>query len=392
MNATELAEQATLGALMLDPAHADQITGWLRPGDFWHPWHETIYTTIRERLSARDPIDPVSVGHDLVARHGHRRADLPRLAGLLEAVPPRAEPRRYAVMVLESALRREVPGYGVLLQAGALSAQLAGKATNLTRVTTMVEAALNAGATRWAQAHGQPLAHTDFTNARPAGSPSASPRALRLLPRRTPEEDSRSAALDADRFLRAHPTRDKAAVTARERELIIALIRYPDDIAAVASWLRPEAVADRTWRPVYGALVHLSELGQPIDQVTVAWEVHRAERCRGRGPEVRDLGSAMDTTPAIDPAHAARMVAGDQLRQLADRAAQALRTSAANPGLDLTDLFVTGHLMTSALTDLADALPHQGAAAAEPDRPLRSSLERRSPGPDTDRSAGPMAR
>ena len=200
MNVAVLAEQATLGSLMLTPAQANNVTGWLRAGDFSHPWHQAIYTTLRERLTAGEPIDPVSVGHQMVDRHGHRRADLPRLASLLEAVPPRGEPRRYAVMVLESALRREVTGYGVLLQAGALSAQLAGQAANLTRVTTLVEDALNAAASRWAEAHD----HGTRTEL-----PGNRPEPLRVVPPDTPEGACRDAAPSADRLLRTRRRRTR---------------------------------------------------------------------------------------------------------------------------------------------------------------------------------------
>ena len=155
--------------------------------------------------------------------------------------------------------------------------------------------------------------------------------------------------------------------------------------------MRPETITDPRWRPVYAALVHLSELAQPIDQVTLAWEVHRAERCRGRGPDVRDLRTALDTTPAIETGHAARLVAGDQLRQLADRAARALQTAAANPGLDMTDLFATGQLMTAALTDLSDSVQRPEPAGPHV-RTARSLPERNSPGPDTGISVGPMMR
>ena len=53
-----LAEQATLGSLLLEPAHIDHVRAWLRPGDFADWWHAQVYTAILERRAAS--------GHDLV--------------------------------------------------------------------------------------------------------------------------------------------------------------------------------------------------------------------------------------------------------------------------------------------------------------------------------------
>jgi len=60
---------------------------------------------------------------------------------------------------------------------------------------------------------------------------------------------------------------------------------------------------------------------------------------------------------STDPAHLARAVAADHVRITADRAAHALRAAAGNPGVDLTDVLATGHLLTSALRESAQALP-----------------------------------
>ncbi|HWB36058.1 MAG TPA: DnaB-like helicase N-terminal domain-containing protein, partial [Rugosimonospora sp.] len=117
---TDLAEQATLGALLIDPAPLGQIRRWLRPGDFAGQWHEWVYTTLLERHVAGEPIDPVAVGAAMVERFGTRLADQPRLHTLLAATPHAAHAAAYARIVLDGGLRREVAGSGVLLRAGAL--------------------------------------------------------------------------------------------------------------------------------------------------------------------------------------------------------------------------------------------------------------------------------
>ena len=86
-------------------------------------------------------------------------------------------------------------------------------------------------------------------------------------------------------------------------------------------------------------------------------------------PHAREQAlTALAATPATEPGYAARAVAGDQLRQVAEHAAHALTAAAANPGLDLRDLFATGQLLTAALTDLSRVLPHGELAAEQIDK------------------------
>ena len=148
MKGAQLAEAATLGSLLLDPAQLEQLARWLRSADFADPWHAEVYTVMRERLAAREHVDPEGIGCQLLERVGPRRADLPRIAGLLHAIPVPPRPLRYAAMVLESSLRREVAGQGVLLRAAALSAALAQESRPVFAVTAMVEGTLATGEQR----------------------------------------------------------------------------------------------------------------------------------------------------------------------------------------------------------------------------------------------------
>ena len=190
------------------------------------------------------------------------------------------------------------------------------------------------------------------------------------------------AGLGADRLLQAHPPLDAAAVCEREADLIAALVSHPEQIAGTATWLRPDAISNPAWRPVYAAAVQLTELAQPVDVVTVAWEVRRTAARLGPGPGTRDLRDAVDAHAADDPTYLGRAVAGDHLRRTADHAAQALHTAAANPGVDLTDVLATGHLLTGALRDSAAALSSPHLAETGPSRaPGRTAARTRARGP-----------
>jgi hypothetical protein len=371
MKMTHLAEQATLGALLLQPNAVREVATWLRVGDFAHPWHQTVYRVIADRHAAGAAIDPKLVGADLMQRLGPARADLPRVVGLLQAAPDRPQPTTYAAMVLESSLRREVAGQGVFLRAAALSAALTGGRRPVTAVTALVDATLDAAAGRWAAATGQDIAA-------PPGR-GAVPVPLRAALRNLHD------GLGADRFLAAHPPLDPAAVRDHEAQLIACLVAHPQHIPATARWLKPEAITNRPWRPVYTALVELCDRGRPVDVVTVAWEIQRTSYRCGRGPELRELRTTVDHTAAVDPGHLAQVVAGDHLRQVADHAADGLQASAANPGVDVRDLLGTGHLFTAALRDAAIPLPD---GAEEAFRRLAVVRDPRPAGHDLD---GPVA-
>ena len=337
MNAVHLAEQATLGSLMLEPTLAGDVSSWLRADDFSHPWHRSVFATIRELNVARAPLDAASVGEALFERLGHRKADLPRVVDLLKATPIHPQGQRYASMVLEASLRREVTCQGVILQAAALSAALSQQSEPVTRITALIDATLTQAEERWLTATG---GRADF----------GAPKGDGLMSR------DHGTELGADRLLRAHPPIDLAEVRQNEERLVASLVTHPTHIAAIADWLRPDALNHPTWRPVYAALVQLHELGQPIDVVTVTWEVHRTSTRLGPGPGTRELREAVNLAATDDPPYWGRAVACDQLRTTADRAADALRAAAANPGIDVVDVLQTGHLVTATLRETATVL------------------------------------
>jgi hypothetical protein len=337
MNAVHMAEQSTLGCLMLEPTLANSVSTWLRADDFSHPWHRSVFTTIRELNVARTPIDPTRIGQALFERFGSRRADLPSVVDLLQAVPIRPQGQRYASMVLEASLRREVSCQGVILQAAALSAALTQRSEPVTRITTLIDTTLAQAEERW-------LGATD-------GRPDVGQRKdVRLVSR------DHDTELGADRLFRAHPPIDPAEVRQNEERLIASLVTHPNHIASTAAWLRPDAPSDPKWRPVYAALVQLDELAQPIDVVTVTWEVQRTSARLGAGPGTRELREAVELAETDDPTHCGRIVAGDQLRIAANHGADTLRAAAANPGIELVDVLQTGHLVASALRETAGAL------------------------------------
>ena len=335
MNALHLAEQAALGALMLDPPLATQVTTWMRADDFQHPWHAEVYTVIRELTAARTPCVPRLVAPALTDRVGSTQADLPRIVDLLQAAGSASAGRHYAAMVLDGSLRRQTAGYGVLLKGAALTSSATGSAAAVFAVCAQVDAAVDAGAHRWALA---------TTADHPATIAAARDDTEQLRP-----VAPVATSVGADRMLTRHPLPAPDEVADHEAQLITALIGQPSHLEQVADWLDPHQVTSATWRPVYEALLSLHATGTPIDAVTVAWQTHRTAATHGPGPATRDLRDAVTHATALDVPHVARLVAGDHLRLTADTAARALLVDTANPGLTITDLLGTARLITQTL-------------------------------------------
>jgi hypothetical protein len=343
-----LAEQATLGALVLDPGHLPEVAAWLRSADFTDPWHAQVFMTMLERHRGGASVELPDLARALVERLGARRADVVRLADLLHVTPRRPAAATYARMVAESGLRREVAGQGVLLKAGALQSALTCESVPVASTCALVDAGLDAAARRWALATGAPDPGPE------------TPLALR------PALRNRELRVGADKILGAHPGRDPLAERRHVIELIGALIAHPESIPPVASWLSPTRIAAPQWRTVYAAAVELAERGQAVDVVTVAWEARRLAHHGVEPPGLRELRQAVDDGWLTLPRAAAHVVAGDQLRHLAEAGAHQLLTGAENPALIIDELVDTGHLVTAALRHISSGLPERGDTTEHP--------------------------
>lgn len=337
MTALHLAEQATLGVLMLDPQLPARTVRWLRSEDFDLAWHGRVHAAIRELTVAGQRADARAVGALLLDRHGAPAANLPGLVDLLQAAPAHPVGTRYAAVVLEGSLRRQVAAAGVLLKGAALATALAGDPGPVRDACDRVEQLIASAEHRYAAA--MRTMRTLVPVPRVPTAVAAAP----LWP----------SALAADRALSEHPAPSTEEVTRREAVLVAALIARPASVPSVSAWLRPEALTSQTWRPVYRAVLQLHGTGQAVDEVTVAWEVHRCSAIHGPGPSTPELRDAVADAGPVSVGYAARMVAADQLRLTADRAAVALRVDAANPGLDLGDLLGTAAILTAALRSTA---------------------------------------
>ena len=103
------AEQAVLGALMVDRELMAAVGEIVQTSDFYAPHHATIYETLQALYERGEPIDKVSVAEEL-----RRKKVLDEVGGLdlltqlLEAVPTTASAEYYAKIVAEKAVLRSL--------------------------------------------------------------------------------------------------------------------------------------------------------------------------------------------------------------------------------------------------------------------------------------------
>lgn len=115
-HADHTAEQAVLGAMLLDPDKAIPVVNEiLRPADYDQPTHETIHTALTALHTAGQPIDLVTVSDHLRALPGARGKTLLDSIGgplylhdLTTACPTTANADHYAEIVRTAARRRSI--------------------------------------------------------------------------------------------------------------------------------------------------------------------------------------------------------------------------------------------------------------------------------------------
>lgn len=101
------AEQAVLGAMLLNRAVIDDICQIVKGKHYYRPAHELVHDTIVELHGAGEVADPITVGDALLKAGGLVRAGGPGyLHTLVEAVPTSANGEHYAEIVRERYVAR----------------------------------------------------------------------------------------------------------------------------------------------------------------------------------------------------------------------------------------------------------------------------------------------
>ena len=103
------AEQAVLGAMMLEPEAGSSVFEMLQPEDFYRDNHRLIFSAIRDLFEKGDPVDLVSVA-EILRQQGRLEqvGGIATISEIARSVPSAANVEYYANLVTEKALLRQL--------------------------------------------------------------------------------------------------------------------------------------------------------------------------------------------------------------------------------------------------------------------------------------------
>ena len=105
----EEAEEATLGALLLDSEALPAVIRYLRPEDFYKNAHKTIYKAILDLFNRGEAIDLITVTDALKANNGlDSSGGSAYISSLTSVVPTSANIEYYAQIVQICSIRRNL--------------------------------------------------------------------------------------------------------------------------------------------------------------------------------------------------------------------------------------------------------------------------------------------
>lgn len=117
-----ISEQAILGGLMVDNSALDSVVDVLRPEDFYRRDHRLIYEEIAKLIQASHPADYLTVYESLKTAGVESEAGgLPYLTELVNSSPSAANIRRYAEIVHDKSILRQLISVGDRIVTNALA-------------------------------------------------------------------------------------------------------------------------------------------------------------------------------------------------------------------------------------------------------------------------------
>lgn len=137
------AEKQVLGALLAAPHHIDDVSGIIRPEDFYRPGHESIYRAIMLLWGRNEPVDPKLVGDQLrISGELARVGGLPYLADLVAHLLTAANVTYYAEIVARCSAQRALSRAGQRITQLATAADVDDVSEVQARARTELDAAI----------------------------------------------------------------------------------------------------------------------------------------------------------------------------------------------------------------------------------------------------------
>ncbi|MFJ2864984.1 DnaB-like helicase N-terminal domain-containing protein [Kitasatospora sp. NPDC087314] len=231
------AEQAVIGAALRDRQRLDDIA-YLTPDRMAHPTHRALMAALIESRTSAPTASAAHLPELIAQRTAISGANADYLRRLADAAPQPRNIASYARMVQEAAVRRDLALHVDRLRTTAPG--LRGPDPVLDRLAQAMR--------RTEQT--VPVARIN----EPAPAPYE-PRA-----RTSGEQEVR------------------VDVRLERQDAVLAeLLQHPEQVREVGSWLYPEVFEEGPRREVYEAIVVVAERGEPVDQLTVEWEVYQQD-------------------------------------------------------------------------------------------------------------------
>lgn len=378
------AEQALLGAVLLDPAGQGHLLDLIATEDMTRPYHGQVLAAM-QRVRRRAAVPAPLAVHEEVTKdpdmpRGLSRDGVP-LADLMEAAPRSDHAPAYAAMVIGSGLRRHM-----WLAAGRMSqAAETGDLESALRMTDRARQELHQCRVRWEGLPAQIRREMPLPGSTRAGYDQIARRAhgvrdeIRRL-RSQPEADAhvieQRLAVIAEQIadiaaasarMRAHQAGARWAGEGRpagpEAEAVGALAlrdlaAAPACLVGVRGWLRPDHFATPEQGELFAVMRDLDAAGHPVDPVTVSWEAAR----RGIHLDAKDLADGVGPFAIAS----AREVHRYGLLAQIDRAGRHIQADASEPAVGIGDFLGAAHGHLAGLQPEPESQPSRQRQARLP--------------------------
>lgn len=307
MNLLLRAEQAVLGAVLLDPGQLTRLD-WLSPEHFSRPVHRALFAAMRTLHTAAHPavsaeaegvvpLSWVTGTVDEASRHV-RGLTAPYAHTLIAACPRSGHAPLYGRMVLEGAIHRTVTEHAVHLHQAARADALRGDVEDALHQADVLAGVLGDLAYRWG------------TEPRPQ-APTTPPAIAAAEP----------------------PLAGTDEVVEDERFLLAVLTDRSGAMDEVAGWLRPDDFADTAHGQLYRCLGALHHRGEPVDRMTLLWEAQRRGLLADGTVTADQLHGICDGVGAGSAEWLGERIMRSSLTRTAAASARAIRALAENEAL-----------------------------------------------------------
>jgi replicative DNA helicase len=308
-------EQALIGALLADPTQL-RVLSALRPDDFSRADRAALFAALLDVTTGQ----PDLRGSDL-ARAVDERTMLPGvdeayLTGLALATPEPGHAPTYARIIVEASIQRGLADFATKMTA------------DLARISQSTT--------------------TELLNPQPQDPrpdlladhlPGTTVEHVEELARSI-EHDTASFAFLADNDTSVADLASFLSQWEREDVVLADLVQHPNVVEYVRDWLEPEVFTPGLRRETYETILIIDEYGDPVDELTVSWELGRRQAFENI--DRRGIDAVREDLPsATGPGYLARLasatvttgVALELGQQLADDHAIGVVATAALAGI-----------------------------------------------------------